>query len=274
MTSIPAVPPETARSVRAVFGSNNFYLRVGDQLETILDGVRMASFMTGERPIMVDVPVLAMVTYFQYAEGLSDVQAADALRSRLEWKYALHLPVISPIVPDMVLCRYRQELLIDPVALREMGKLVGYLGELHKGQAEEIDVVQVLASICSLNRLLWLYQAMDEALEVLARRQPAWLGEVARPYWYTLYRTIAPQAGDLAGKEVTDAVSLTIGGDILYLLEKIGAVGERELTSQREIAVLERMWGEQFERDDAGEIHLCRHCGFCSAKSRRQHEPT
>ncbi|MDT8305356.1 MAG: transposase [Anaerolineae bacterium] len=221
---------------------------------------------------MTDVPVLALVTYFQYAEGLSDVQAADALRSRLEWKYALHLPVITPVVPETALCRYRQDLFVDPVALREIRKLVQRLAEVQNGQRGESDVLQMLSTICSLNRLVWLYQAMDEALAVLARREPAWLGEVARPYWYTLYRTIAPQAGDWAGKEVTDRLSLTIGADILYLLEKIEAVADSELSSQRAIAVLERMWGEQFERDDAGEIQLRSTCGFCSARIHRQPE--
>jgi len=32
----------------------------------------------------------------QYAEGLSDRQAADAVRSRIDWKYALNLELTDP----------------------------------------------------------------------------------------------------------------------------------------------------------------------------------
>jgi len=34
---------------------------------------------------------LALVTLFQFMEGLTDRQAADAVRDRLAWKYALSL---------------------------------------------------------------------------------------------------------------------------------------------------------------------------------------
>jgi transposase len=272
MQSVPAIPPEIARRVRAVFGSNHFYLRVGDQLNALLDGMRVANLLTVEHPMITAIPVLAMVTYFQYAESLSDVQAADALRSRLEWKYALHLPVIAPIVSETTLCHYRQELLIDPVARREMGALVRRLASLNYGPSQPGDASIVLASICSLNRLLWLYEAMDEVLEMLARRQPAWLSEIAQPYWYTLYRAVAPLAGNWAGGEAMDSLSLTIGTDIDYLLATMASAGDTELSKQPPIVALARLWAEQFERDDAGAIHLRETCSFCSAGSRRHQE--
>lgn len=270
MPSIPAVPPEIARPVRAVFGSNNFYLRVGDQLETILDAVRTANLMTIDRPLMAEVPVLALVTFFQYAEGLSDVQAADAMRTRLEWKYALHLPVVMPVVPEAALCRYRQELLFDPVALREMEALAKRLSRLGHMQLTVPVKSQLLRSVCALNRLLWLYQAMERAVELLARRQPEWLGEIARPYWYTLYRAVEPRAGNGADKEVAEAMSLTIGADIRYLLETVETAGETELAQRPELLALAKRWEEQFEVDAAGEIRLRPYCGFCSASGHGQ----
>jgi hypothetical protein len=36
---------------------------------------------------------LAVITVLQFAEMLSDRQAADAVRARLDWKYLLGLPV-------------------------------------------------------------------------------------------------------------------------------------------------------------------------------------
>ena len=39
---------------------------------------------------------LALVLVMQYAEGLTDRQAADAVRTRIDWKYALSLEITDP----------------------------------------------------------------------------------------------------------------------------------------------------------------------------------
>jgi transposase len=267
MQTIPSIPPEIVRSVRAVFGSSNFYLLVGDQLAAILAGLHVTGLLAAERPAALGVPVLALVTYFQFVEGLSDMQAADALRSRQEWKYALHLPVIAPVIPEADFCLYRQEVLVDPVALRELEALFFRLNRLDCRQPPLPEIPKILASICSLNRLLWLYEAMDSALKLLAGRHQEWLGEVARPYWYTLYRTVAPGAGSWAHQEVADGLSLTIGADICYLLRRIEAAAERDLAAQGEILALQKLWQEQFAPDESGRIGLRQRCAFCGAGS-------
>ncbi len=54
---------------------------------------------------------MALVTIFQFAEGLSDAQAADAVRSRIDWKYALSLELTDAGFDSSVLCEFRQRLL-------------------------------------------------------------------------------------------------------------------------------------------------------------------
>jgi transposase len=39
---------------------------------------------------------LALITVVQFVEGLSDRQAADAVRGRIDWKYALSLDLTCP----------------------------------------------------------------------------------------------------------------------------------------------------------------------------------
>ena len=39
---------------------------------------------------------LALVTVMQFSEGLSDRQAAEAVRARIDWKYALGLQLTDP----------------------------------------------------------------------------------------------------------------------------------------------------------------------------------
>ena len=50
---------------------------------------------------------LALTSVMQFCEGLSDRQAADAVRARLDWKYALALPLEDPGFDASVLCEFR-----------------------------------------------------------------------------------------------------------------------------------------------------------------------
>ena len=73
------VPEETARVARTAFPRGNRYLRMRDELETIyVDETFTALFPRRGQP--AESPWrLALVTVFQFAEGLSDREAADWL---------------------------------------------------------------------------------------------------------------------------------------------------------------------------------------------------
>ena len=47
----------------------------------------------------------------QFVEGLTDRQAADAVRSRIDWKYALGLDLIDPGFNFSVLSDFRKRLI-------------------------------------------------------------------------------------------------------------------------------------------------------------------
>ena len=95
--SRPHIPPYTAHAARAAFGPENPYLLIGDRLccwlEALDGGPLRDTFLDGPR---WDDLVLSMVTLFQYIEQVPDREAADAVRTRLDWKYALHLPIDYP----------------------------------------------------------------------------------------------------------------------------------------------------------------------------------
>ena len=85
------VPEETQRVARAAFPRGNVYMRVADLLGSLYQDQQFAALFptrghTAEAPVR-----LALVTVLQFAEGLSDRQAADAVRSRIDWKYVLGL---------------------------------------------------------------------------------------------------------------------------------------------------------------------------------------
>ena len=93
---ISPVPEETARVARAANPKGNDYMRMRDELGSIYaDQMFTALFPRRGQP--AEAPWrLALVTVMQYMEGLSDRQAAEAVRERIDWKYALNLELTDP----------------------------------------------------------------------------------------------------------------------------------------------------------------------------------
>ena len=85
------IPEETQRVARAAFPRGNLYMQVADRLGTIYQDAQFAALFP-RRGQPAEAPArLALATLLQFAEGLSDHQAADAVRSHIDWKYVLGL---------------------------------------------------------------------------------------------------------------------------------------------------------------------------------------
>jgi len=83
------VPEHTAEVARAAFPRGNRYMQMRDELGTMYRNDQCADLyphvgQPAEAPWR-----LALVTILQFAENLTDRQAADAVRGRIDWKYAL-----------------------------------------------------------------------------------------------------------------------------------------------------------------------------------------
>src|SRR5689334_3067841 len=90
-TPIPPIPEETARIAHAAFPRGNICMQMRDLLGSIYDDEQFADLFAGRGRPVVPPWRLALVTVLQFMEGLADRQAADAVRARIDWKYALGL---------------------------------------------------------------------------------------------------------------------------------------------------------------------------------------
>src|SRR5438094_7168187 len=72
---------------------------------------------------------LALVMVMQYAEGLTDRQAADAVRTRIDWKYALSLEITDPGFDFSVLSEFRGRLLTNQAERRLFDKMLSQFRE-------------------------------------------------------------------------------------------------------------------------------------------------
>jgi transposase len=93
---VPPVPDETRRVARAAFPKGNVSIRMRDALGAIYHDQLFAPLLPTRGQPAASPWRLALTTIMQFAEGLSDRQAADAVRSRIDWKYALSLELTDP----------------------------------------------------------------------------------------------------------------------------------------------------------------------------------
>ena len=105
------VPDTTAVVAKAAFPNGNIYLQLRDDLGTISDDTLFATFYPHDGQPAVTPWRLALVTVLQFAENLPDRQAADAVRSRIDWKYLLGLELTDPGFDYSVLCEFRARLI-------------------------------------------------------------------------------------------------------------------------------------------------------------------
>jgi transposase len=85
--------------------------RIYDALGTIFQDADFVSlFPVQGQP--AEAPVrLALATILQFVEGLSDRAAADAVRSRIDWKYLLCLELTDSGFDHTALSEFRSRLL-------------------------------------------------------------------------------------------------------------------------------------------------------------------
>jgi transposase len=105
-----SVPEETQRVARAAFPKGNLCIRIGDQLGLRYSDAQFADLFPTRGQPAASPARLALISVLQYVEDLSDRQAADAVRARINWKYALGLDLTDPGFDHTVLSEFRTRL--------------------------------------------------------------------------------------------------------------------------------------------------------------------
>jgi transposase len=114
----PEVPADTARVARGAFRKGTLAIRARDQLGAWYEDADFAAGY-GVRGAPGISPVqLAMVTVLQFTGNLTDRQAADAVRGRLDWKYALGLSLDDEGFDFSVLSEFRGRLVAGSLERR------------------------------------------------------------------------------------------------------------------------------------------------------------
>lgn len=178
--ALPEPDPVVAAAVRAVFAGKRAPLAVTmrDRLgEWMTDGLFAAAFGARGRP-GVPPARLALVTVLQMAENLTDRQAAGAVRARLDWKYALGLPLDDAGFDFSVLSEFRGRVAghgLEEAALDALLARLAAEGLVKAGGKQRTDSTHVIAAVRALHAVELAGESVRAALEALAVSCPDWL---------------------------------------------------------------------------------------------------
>ena len=269
------IPEDTRRAAIAQYGAGNVYLWLGDHYNELLadliplDGAPFANHRRSLETYILN----HFLTVFQYMEEMTNAQIVEAVRKRVDLKYALHLPLNFPSFDPNLLCEFRRQQFTDPCSAEIfqslLDRLVGF-GLLKPVGEQPLTVQQVLTSVCTVHRFDEVVEAMHQALEALAFTDPEWLRRTALPYWYDRYNRSARLSSMPFSEKRWSARVLQIGADIQYLLGEIEKADNPRIKQLAEIQALSQLWIEQFKVTPGG-IYTNQHiewiltrCASCS----------
>ncbi|MFA3842246.1 transposase [Streptomyces aureus] len=169
---------------------------------------------------------LALVSVLQYAEGLTDRQAADQVRARIDWKFLLGLELDDPGFDFSVLSDFRVRLIghgLEEHVLDLVLARCSELGLLRAGGRQRTDSTHVLAAVRTLNRMEFVGETLRAALEALAAAAPAWLSELVNADWSKRYGARIDSYRFPKGDNVRQERAEQVGRDGFTILEAVYA---------------------------------------------------
>jgi len=248
------IPESTVEVARAAFPKGNPYLTLRDKLGTIYaDEDFIELFPELGQPALAPWR-LALVTVVQFRENLTDRQAAEAVRSRIDVKYLLGLELTDSGFDYSVLSEFRSRLLEGKAEALLLEKLLTICRELELVKArgkQRTDATHVLAAIRVMNRLEQVAETMRAALNELAVEAPIWLQSVAPIEWYKRYGRRIEDERLPQSKAGRDAYAQTVGEDGFLLLDLVAQPdAPKDLDKLPMIEALRLVWERHYERKE------------------------
>ncbi|WP_217236391.1 transposase [Streptomyces sp. AC555_RSS877] len=209
---------------------------------------------------------LALVSVLQFAETLTDRQAAHAVRARIDWKYLLGLDLTDPGFDFTVLTGFRDRLLAHSLEEEILDLLLERLTELGlvagRGR-QRTDSTHVLAAVRDLNRLEFVGETLRAALEAVAVTAPQWLGSWMPPAWQKQYGARMDSYRPPSDENERTQLTWRIAADgYLFLEAAFASAAPDWLREVPAIGILRTVWLQQFQRTVMGgvqEVAWCDH---------------
>ena len=243
------MPRETATVGEALLKADSPYRLVGDKLFAHLSDTDFADLYSSEGKPGISPVILAFVTVFQFMERLPDRQAAEALRMRLDWKYALHLPLTYAGFDYSVLSEFRDRLLAHAAEGRVFDHLVSEFrawGLLTERGRQRTDSIAMLTKVRRLSRLELVVETLRVAVGAVLTADRTWSEHIIPPSWEAQYgeRFVMQRHP----REEWATYDQQVGPDGQWLLERLGEADvPAVIQALPEVQILKTVWTQQFQ---------------------------
>src|SRR5919109_2256448 len=232
---LPPVPEATAAVVQAAFPRGNLYVDLRTEFGMLYEQDLFADLYADRgHPVEVAPWRLALVMVMQYIEGLTDRQAADAVRRCMDWKYALSLDLHDPGFDFTLLHDFRQRLVAHEAGQRFLDTFLATCkarGWIKARGTQRTDSTHILAAIRTLHRLECVLEAMHAALNQLSAAEPVWVQQEVPPAWYPRYGLRSDRARLPKDTSTREALARQVGVQPYYRCTVPGFAALRWRTS-------------------------------------------
>ncbi len=249
-----SIPEETARVARAACPKGTLAMRLRDELGELYQDEHFVSLYPIEGQPAYEAWRLAIVTVLQYGEGLTDRQAANAVRQRIDWKYALGLELMDAGFDFSVLSEFRTRLVEsqhETLLLDRLLEVCKDRGWLKAGGKQRSDSTHVLARVRSLSNLECVGETLLAVLDDLATLAPDWLVQHISPDWFERYSHRVENYRFPKAESQRTALAQQIGADglhLLHVLEKSDAPAL--LKDEASVHLLRQVWQQYYDLSD------------------------
>lgn len=254
-TPLGPIPEETQRIGEQLLPAENLMRRMGDEYAEWVKDEDFANMYSNTGQPALSPTRLALVCVLQAMEHLSDRTTVAMVRTRIDWKYALHLPLNYKGFDASVLSEFRDRLVANKAESLVFDRILKHLkmAGLLKGRGlQRTDSLSIVGAVRELNRLELVMETMRLALEEVAQQDEPWLLANIEKSWLERYgewtqaERVVKETGPKAKAE-TERLLLQTGQDgfkFLCVIDKEETPSEIRLLGK--VQILKQVWKEQY----------------------------
>jgi transposase len=255
---IAPIPAETRQLAWRVNPKGTLIMRVRDRLGSLYQDEDFVGLYPATGQPAFAPWRLALILVFEYLEGLTDRQAAEAARNRLDWKYALSLEVDDPGFDSSILSEFRKRLTEHQQAAVLLEKLVQtglQEGWIRSTSKVRTDSTHMLAKVRRLNQLELVGETLRATLDTLSSAEPSWVRSHLPAEWGMRYGLLINERRLPKSEAERERWAKQVGADgfvLLHLLEEPETPAALRQLAQ--VQILQTVWQQCYQRDEQGQV--------------------
>ncbi len=242
------VPPDTAGLGQALLREDNLYRQIGEHFNELLPQETVFEPMYAETGRGAISPLLlSLVTVFQMLDRVADRHAAELVIARIDWKYALHLPLGYAGFHFTDLYAFRLRLLehgAERVVFEQILTKLKASGLIRERGKMRTDSTHILGVLHRLSQLELITECVRVAVQAALVAAPKWCERELPQAFQEAYAQRQWEFG-LRDTEVK-AKCAAAAKDGFWFLHVVDTASPKVVRKLPEVATLRTVLSQQF----------------------------